>query len=151
MMDCAQSGAARAREPNNELAPVPAIARSTDQTRALEPRESPAQRLALDMDGGGKLFLVEGARGETFHGNGSRASQSQRGQHLIMAALDHSGGLAQKPVTIPAITPGVHGHRKPSFPSLGGMPKASLPLSAAYTVGFLHPSGSSIPLVRALA
>ena len=116
MMDGAQSGTASIGEPYDELSPVPVIARPADKPCSLEPRQGLAQRLALDVDGSGQLFLIEGSGGEPLHGNGGRPRQAQRCQDLIVAALDETGGLAQEPVTIPKIAPGFGRHHKQFFP-----------------------------------
>ena len=51
----------------------------------------------------GQLFLVEGAVGETAHGNGRGPGQSQGSQGLILAALQQPRRQNEEPVSIPDI------------------------------------------------
>jgi hypothetical protein len=54
----------------------------------FQPRQDPAERLALDMDFCGKLFLVHGTGSNSFEGDDGGSRQAQGCQRLFLAALD---------------------------------------------------------------
>jgi hypothetical protein len=71
-----------------ELAPVGGIPGSCDKTLGFQPRQDPAERLALYMDFCGKLFLVHGTGRNGFEGDDGGSRQAQGCQRLFLTALD---------------------------------------------------------------
>jgi hypothetical protein len=71
-----------------KLAPVRGVTCPRDQPSILQTRENATERLALNMNFCGELFLVHGARCHGFQGDDGSTRQSQRRQGIVVEALD---------------------------------------------------------------
>ena len=74
-----------------KLAPVGRVPCPRDQSSLLQSGEDAPERLALDMNLYGELFLVHGARCRGFQSDDGGARQPQRCQRIVVKALDHTG------------------------------------------------------------
>lgn len=84
---CLQCGCAGVGNLDLKLAPIVRVARPGDETRVLEPGKDAAERLALDMNSCGELFLVHGAGSHGFQCDDGGTRQSQWRQGIVVEAL----------------------------------------------------------------
>lgn len=102
-----------------KLAPVGGVSCPRDQPSVLEPCEDATERLALNMNLCGELFLVQGTGCYGFQGDDGGTRQSQRRQGVVVEALDQAGRCSQKPVSVPGV--GLRGEdHYESLPDWGG-------------------------------
>ena len=86
-----------------KLAPVSWISSPRDQPSLLQSGKNATERLALDMNLCGELFLVHRAGCYGFQGDDGGPRQSQRRQGIVVEALDQAGRCGQKPVNVPGV------------------------------------------------
>lgn len=96
---------------NVELAAVMGVSVPRDQAPCLQAGQDAAHRLALNMDNGGELFLVQGAGRRGSKGNDCGPGQAQRCQCVVKAALNKTGRCGEEQVAIPDVRRGVEVHR----------------------------------------
>jgi len=72
---------------NPKLAPILRVSRPRDQPRVLEPGKDAAERLALDMNSCGELFLVHRAGCHGFQRDDGGTRQPQWRQGIVVEAL----------------------------------------------------------------
>jgi hypothetical protein len=86
-----------------KLAPVVGVSCPCDQPSLLQAGEDPTERLALNMNLCGELFLVQGAGCHGFQSDDGGTRQSQGRQGVVVEALDKAGRSGQKPVSVPGV------------------------------------------------
>jgi hypothetical protein len=83
-----QGGVSGLRNLDVKLAAVDGVSRPRDQTSLLQAGKNATERLALNINLCGELFLVHGARCHGFQGDDGGTRQSQWRQGIVVEALD---------------------------------------------------------------
>ena len=86
-----------------KLAPVGGVSCPRDQPAVLQAGENATERLALNMNLCGELFLVQGAGCHGFQSDDGGTRQTQRRQGVVVEALDQAGRRGQKHVSVAGV------------------------------------------------